>query len=145
MKYTVDIVIDRSRDDVVTNFNDPEKLKEWMDGLEEFEHLEGTPGEVGAKSRLFFKIGKREINMIETITEKALPDRFSSDYEADGVFNKNEITFESVGADQTRMTINTDFQFKSLPMKIMAFLMPSMFKKQTRKNLKDFKTYAERQ
>ena len=144
MQYTVDTVIDRPVDTVITLFDDPEGLKEWMEGLEEFVHLEGTPGEVGAKSRLHFKMGKREIEMIETITSKNLPNEFGGTYEADGVSNTNMIRFAPTGNDQTRMTLETDFQFSSLLMKLMGFFMPGAFKKQSKKNLEAFKAYAEK-
>ena len=145
MKYTVDVVIDRPIDEVVENFDDPEKLKEWMQGLESFEHIEGTPGEVGAKSKLHFKMGKRELDMIETITVKNLPDEFGGTYEADGVFNTNLIRFEETGSNQTRMSMDTKFEMQTLMMKLMGFFMPGAFKKQSRKNLEDFKAYAEKQ
>ncbi len=143
MQYTVDTVIDRPVDEVIRLFDDPEGLKEWMEGLEEFVHLEGNPGEVGAKSRLHFKMGKREIETIETITAKNLPDEFGGTYEADGVFNTNMIRFAPTGNDQTRMTLETDFQFSSLLMKLMGFFMPGVFRKQSKKNLEAFKAYAE--
>lgn len=143
MKYTVDIVIDKPVDEVITLFDDPDGLMQWMEGLEKFEHLEGTPSEVGAKSRLHFKMGKREIEMIETITVKNLPEEFGGTYEADGVFNTNMVRFKPVGSNQTRMSMDTEFEFQNLMMKLMGFFMPGAFKKQTKKNLEAFKAYAE--
>ena len=43
-----------------------------------------------------------------------------------------------------RYTTEQEFQFKGF-MKIMAFLMPGAFKKQSMQYLKDFKAFAENQ
>ena len=143
MRYTVDVVIDKPVEEVAALFDSPENLLKWMEGLQKFEHLEGTPGEVGAKSKLYFKMGNRDIEMIETITVRNLPEEFGGTYEADGVFNKNIMSFKSTGSDQTRVSMDTEFQMQNLAMKIMAFFMPGMFKKQSKKNLEAFKEFAE--
>ena len=81
MKFTVKIKINLARNKVIELFDSTENLKKWQPGLLSFEHQSGTPGEVGAKSRLQYKTGKREIEMVETITVKNLPDEFSGIYE----------------------------------------------------------------
>jgi hypothetical protein len=43
-----------------------------MEGLKKFEYLDDESGEVGAKSRLTSLMGKREVEMIETIAVKNL-------------------------------------------------------------------------
>ena len=119
-------------------------MKKWMNGLESFEPLDGTPGEVGAKSRLRFKMGKREIEMIETITAKNLPEEFTGTYEAKGVFNIVRNSFEPLPGNKTKYTTEQEFQFKGF-MKLIGLLMPGAFKKQSMKYLKDFKTFVESQ
>ncbi|MDH3494555.1 MAG: SRPBCC family protein [Acidobacteriota bacterium] len=144
MKYVVDTVIDRPVNEVISKFDDPENLKEWMDGLLSFEPISGTPGEIGAKAKLVFQMGKKKIEMIETITAKNLPDEFGGTYEAEGVFNTVMNRFESVGNDQTRMTQQCEFEFTSFMMKVMGFFIPGAFKSQTRKHMDAFKSFAER-
>ena len=87
MKYTSEIEINKPVDRVIELFDNPDNLDKWMIGLQSFEPISGNPGQVGAKSRLKFKMGKREIEMIETITVRNFPDEFSGTYEAKGVFN----------------------------------------------------------
>ncbi len=144
MKYTEEIHINRPVDDVVSLFDSQESLVEWMEGLESFNHIDGMPGEVGARSKLVFKLGKREIEMIETITVRNLPDEFSGTYEADEVLNTLTNRFFKDGEDRTRMVLECEFEFRNLLMKIMGFIMPWAFRKQTRKNLAAFKAFAER-
>ena len=69
--YTTTITIDLPRDKVVALFDDPGNLPKWQRGLQSFEPLSGQPGQVGAKSKLVFQMGKRRMEMIETITHLA--------------------------------------------------------------------------
>lgn len=144
MKYTQEIIINKPIKEVVALFDNPNNLYEWMEGLQKFEHLSGTPGEPGAKSKLLFKMGNREIEMIETITARDLPTEFSGTYEANGVFNIQKNKFIPIADNQTKHVTENEFQFKGVMMKLMGFLMPGAFKKQSYKYLKAFKTFAEK-
>ncbi|MEJ1223851.1 SRPBCC family protein [Sediminicola sp. 1XM1-17] len=144
MKYNVSIDIDKPIDRVIELFDNPENLKEWMEGLQHFEHLSGTPGQVGARSKLIYKMGKKDVEMIETITVRKLPKEFSGTYEADGVFNIVKNKFEKISDTKTRYISEQEFEFKGM-MKFVAFLMPWAFKKQSMKYLKAFKQFVERQ
>lgn len=142
MKYTVETTINLPRQKVIELFDNPDNLKHWMEGLISFEHLSGAPGMVGAKSKLTFQMGKRRMELIETITRRDLPDEFSGTYEANGVFNIQRNRFEIIDQNSTRYISETEFKFKGF-MKILAFLMPGAFKKQSMKYLLDFKKFAE--
>lgn len=145
MKYTNEITIDLPRSRVIELFDDPKNLYEWMDGLQSFEPISGTPGSPGAQSRLVFKMGKRDTEMIETITKRDLPYEFHAIYETKGVRNIQENYFEENDQGQTTWITHTEFQFDGIFMKIVGFLMPGAFKKQTRKFMENFKAFAERQ
>jgi uncharacterized membrane protein len=144
MNYSVDILIEKPRDEVVKIYDNAENLYKWMDGLHKIEYISGNSGEKGAKSQLFFKMGKREIDMLETIMEKSLPDKYTATYETKGVLNTVTVRFEEMPGEKTRYITDQDFQFTGL-MKILSLLMKSAFKKQSMKNLKDFKKFAESQ
>ena len=102
MKYTTEVEINKPIDRVVELFDNPGNLKEWMDGLQSFQHLSGTPGQPGAKSLLKFKMGKREIEMIETINVRNLPHEFSGTYEAKGVYNVVTNRFVPLAENRTK-------------------------------------------
>lgn len=87
-------------------------------------------------------MGKREIEMTETITVRNLPDEFSGTYEAAGVFNIVKNKFEKISENKTKYFTENEFQFKGF-MKIMAWIIPGAFKKQSMKYLKSFKQFAE--
>lgn len=142
MKYTCEILIDLPREKVIELFDNPDNLGKWQPELQSFEHISGEPGEVGAKSRLLYKMGKRNVEMIETIHVRDLPDQFDGSYEANGVYNIVKNRFEVVDENTTRWITEQEFQFRGM-MKLMAWLMPGMFKKQSMLYLRRFKEFAE--
>ena len=143
MKYEVSIIINRPRTEVVEKFDNPDNLRHWMEGLQSFEPLEGTPGTPGARSKVVFQQGKRRIEMIEIITENSLPDRMSGTYDAPGVHNIVVNRFEELDPQTTRVVNEQEFQMKGLMMKVFALLMPAMFRKQSMKYLSAFKAFVE--
>jgi uncharacterized membrane protein len=144
MKYSSEIEINRPIDRVIELFDNPDNMGKWMEGLQSFEPISGTPGQPDAKSRLKFKMGKREIEMIETITSRNLPDEFSGTYEAKGVYNIIKNRFVKLSDTKTKYITENEFRFNGF-MKLIAFLMPGAFKKQSDKYLTDFKTFVESQ
>lgn len=143
MKYTCEIEINKPIDKVIELFDNAENLKKWMEGLQSFEHLSGEPGQPGAKSRLKFKMGKREMEMIETVTVRNLPEEFSGTYVMNGVFNIVKNKFVPISFNTTKYITEQEFQFHNPMMKLLGFLMPGMFKKQSMKFLESFKKFAE--
>lgn len=141
MRYTCEITIDLPRERVVELFDDPGNLAKWQPGLVSFEPVSGTPGQVGAKSKLRYQMGSRTVDMVETVVSRNLPEEFSGTYEAKNVYNQVSNRFYPEG-NGTRWVVDTDFRFSGL-MRFVALLMPGAFKKQTRKFLLDFKHFAE--
>jgi uncharacterized membrane protein len=144
MKYTNEVVINKPIEKVVELFDNPDNMSKWMEGLLSFEPLSGKPGQPGAKSRLKFKMGRREIEMIETVVIRNLPDEFTGTYEAKGVYNIVKNRFIKISDNMTKYSSEEEFQFKGL-MKLMGILMPGAFKKQSLKYLTNFKNFVENQ
>lgn len=144
MKFSESIEIDRPAEMVAELFANPDHLDQWMDGFQSIEHLSGTPGSQGAKSRLTFQTGKRKMEMVETITVINLPKELSVTYDTGNVFNTVKNSFEKLSENRTRLVVDTEYHFKGI-MKLITPLMSSAFKKPTRKYLADFKAFAENQ
>jgi hypothetical protein len=142
MKYSASIDIDRPLATVVEKFQDIESMHKWQEGLIGYKFLDGTPGANGSTMSLSYQMGKRKIDMVETILNNSLPERFDVLYEANGVKNINTNTFELLAPNRTRYAIETEFEFRGF-MRVIAFVMPGAFKKQTLKLLKDFKRFVE--
>jgi carbon monoxide dehydrogenase subunit G len=143
MKYTTEIEINKPVDRVVELFDNPKNLDKWMKGLQSFQPISGTTGQAGAKSLLKFKMGKRDIEMVETITVRNLPSEFSGTYEAKGVYNIVKNMFIELPGNRTKYISESEFRFNGF-MKIIAFLMPGAFKKQSLTYLNDFKDFVEK-
>ncbi len=141
MRYQTEIIINLPRQRVVELFDSFENLKQWQEGLVSYEHISGAAGTPGAKTRLHYDMGRRQLKMIETITVRSLPDEFSGIYEAPGVHNIVKNYFHDEGA-ATRWVLDTEFKFSGL-MKLTSLLMGGAFRKQTRKGMEAFKRFAE--
>jgi hypothetical protein len=143
MKFTQRIVINLPREIVIELFDNPDNMKHWQPGLVSFENISGTPGEVGTKSRLKYKMGKRDVEMVETITTRNLPDEFSGTYEAKGVWNEVKNYFVEISSDKTEWVSENEFKFYGF-MKIIGLLMPGAFRKESYKYMRLFKEFSER-
>lgn len=142
MRYKTEVLINLPRARVIELFDSFENLKKWQEGLVSFEHISGAPGQPGAKTRLLYDMGRRRMEMIETIIERNLPDEFSGTYDASGVHNIVRNYFYDEG-ERTRWALDSEFQFRSF-MRIMSLFIPGgKFREQTRSSMEAFKRFAE--
>ena len=142
MHYICEISIDKPRDEVIKQFDNPDNMKYWQKGLKSFEHLSGEAGKNGAESLLRYKMGKRELEMIETITFNGFPEEFHSNYQTKGVTNFQKNYFKEEGT-KTKWISENEFRFSGF-MKLMSFFMGKpAFRKQTMSYMEDFKSFAE--
>lgn len=143
LRYSTEVTVARSRDDVIAIVKDPSQAPHWMEGFVSAEPTEGEPWATGSKSKLTFKMGKRDMVMEETILANSLPDGYHVEYTTDGVRNEIENRFIAVSDNETRWEMDNVFEFGGFMMKVMGTLMPFMFKKQTATYAQNFKAYAE--
>ena len=142
MKYTHDIVIDLPIETVFSLMDNEENMYKWQKGLVKHEHLSGEKGEVGAKTKLYFEMGRRKMDMVETILKKDTPNKIDLSFEAKNVMNYNSSSFQDIDGKSTKWTVDNEFQFSGF-MKVMAFFMSGAFKKQSLCYMEDFKKFAE--
>jgi len=141
--YTVHVDIELPRDKVIELMDDPDNLPKWQNGLKSFEHVDGEPGRVGARSKLTYQEGKRSFELIETITKRDLPDEFNGTYEWGGGKNTLVNRFIALDDNNTRWESTCEYELRSVMLKLMALLMPGMFKRQNQKYLDNFKAFCE--
>ena len=144
MRYQNEVIIKASRDKVIELFDNPDNLAKWQKGFVSMELIEGDPREVGAKHKMRYKMGKRDVEMIETVTKKDLPNIFSGSYEAKGVYNHIDNYFEVVDENTTKYRSENEFRLKGM-MKLMGLIMPGAFKKQTQQYMNDFRDFVEKE
>lgn len=144
MKYTTSVEINLSRDKVLDLFDNPANMYKWQPELKSFEHISGETGQPGTQSRLVYEMGKRQIEMIETVEERKFPDSFKSTYKAKGVKNIVVNKFEEHTDTKTIWTTENEFKFSGF-MAIISKFMNGAFRKQTLKTMHQFKEFAENQ
>lgn len=144
MKYTSEIIIDLPREDVIKALDNADNMKHWQRGLVGYKMLDGIPGKEGAKMELEYQMGKRNVVMVETIIKNQFPEEFHAFYDAKGVHNEQRNYFHELEGNKTKWVSESAFQFAGFGMKVIAFLMPKAFKKQSMKYLNDFKDFAEK-
>ena len=144
MHYQLELEIAAPRGRVVALFLDPDNLQHWQPDLVSFKQIDsGVPRVVGAKSKQIHRMGKREIEIMETITVHSPPEVFAATYEAEGVSNLISNRFTETADGTTRWVLDAQCKFSSLTVKLLAWLMPGMFRKQTRTFMQRFKEFAE--
>jgi hypothetical protein len=132
MKYTNSIVLDLPVDRVIELFDSFDNMKKWQPELQSIEHLSGTSGQPGAKTRLIYQHGKRKTEMIETVNVRNLPDEFSGSYEMKGVVNHMFNSFKTLDNGKTEWISTAEFIFSGI-MKYFAWMMKGSFKKNVTK------------
>ena len=147
IKYTEEIEINSNIDTVITLFDNPYNMKEYMEGIESYTVLNGNIKEAGTTSELIVNYieddgVKHKIVMIEEIITNNLPKEKKVTYTANGVYNIVTNSFIRITDDKTKFINEQEFEFKGY-MKVMGFFMPSAFKEQSKVYLQNFKEFVE--
>jgi hypothetical protein len=142
MKYTLTIDIDQSRERVVELFCEPKNMPEWQPEFVSFDQISGDAYTEGSKAKFVSKMGKRNIEMIGTIVHINLPDEYFATFETKGVWNRVDSRFVEIGENKTRWEFDCEFRCSGF-IKLMAWLMPGMFRKQSYISMERFKSFAE--
>ena len=97
MKYTTEIVVDVPREEFIKKMDDPDNMKHWQQGLIGYEQLSASPGQEGSRMSLSYEMGKRKMDLVETIIKKDLPEEIHMTYETKGVHNIQKNYFKEEG------------------------------------------------
>lgn len=144
MKFLCEVKVSLPLVEVIKLYDNVAHLDKWQTGFVSHEHISGAIGEAGAKSKILFKHNNREMELIETIVRKDLPEEFTAIYEHIHMVNTMTSHFEEIDDHNTLFQMKIEYtSFIGFMPKLMAFLMPGMFKKQSQKWLDQFKQFAE--
>jgi len=141
MKHACEVEIAAPRSRVVALFDEPANLMKWMPDLIRFEPVSGTPGHPGATSRLVYRAGRGELELMETVTARSLPDEFSGTYASKMGTTWITNRFIDNGAT-TRWIVETEFKGSGI-MKVLSWLMGGMIRAQNLKVVHAFKAFAK--
>ena len=146
MKHKGSIIIDKPRTEVVTYFADPAYLGEYQEGFVKKVLVEGEEGQVGAVSKMYYKSGKREMELTETITANNLPDLFEASYHHKQMDNTMKCTF--IALNEHRTKYEYEFEYTRLNWvlpRLIALLYPALYRKPMEKWMSNFKEFIEKQ
>ena len=153
MKYRNSIEIAQPRARVAQLLADPVHLPRWLRGMVLHEPVRGEHGQLGTVSRVVLQSGKQTFEITETVTRREPSDLQEIPREVVVVFER-----ESVGASiwsvvrdrltetdprSTLWVSDSEFRFDGVLMRLIGFVMPGTFRKQSQQHMEDFKAFAE--
>ncbi len=140
------IDIEQSLDKVTELFANPNYLKEYQDGFIRKIHISGDEGKTAAISKMYYKHGKNEMELTETITKNALPHTFEAHYHHMHMDNTMKCNFKVLNDKKTRYEYEYEYtRINWIMPRLIAILFPSMYKKPAERWLRQFKAFAENQ
>lgn len=142
MKFSQEILINLQREEVIDKMEDPAGLKYWQRGFIYSRHLSGLPGKEGARYKLKYSTGKRDIIIIKSILKRVYPKKIHCTFETEGIFKIWKNYFEEAPGNRTLWIVDKEIQFSGLG-KIVSIFKADTFKKQTLELMQDFKAYSE--
>lgn len=143
-KYTLETLLELPRDKVIELFTNPDNMASWQPRLLSFDLPNVAPGHKGAIFKLKHKIGGRVIEMTETLESESLPEELAFIYEAKCAWNRVVNRFLKNSPTQTKWVFETEFRCTGF-LRILALIMPRMFKNESQKDMQRFKEFAESQ
>ncbi|MFS8103180.1 SRPBCC family protein [Lentzea alba] len=153
MKYTVSIEIALPLERVAQLLADPAHMPKWLRGLVVHEPLSGVHGHVGTESRVVMQMGQQKFEGTETITRREPEDlseipagsvvHFEREIVGDGMWSAARERLTEAGPETTLWVSENEYRFSGVMMRLVGFLMPGAFRKQSLQHMEDFKAFAE--
>lgn len=144
MKYTCTVQINLPINEVVELWANEQYFYKWQDGFTKIEPISGKQGGAGAKAKIYLNDGKRKMELLETIIVNNLPSEKTALYEHKHMTNTQTTKFTIVSENETKYTSEVEYiKFNGFMPKLMAKLMPHVFRKQSLKWMIQFKIFAE--
>ncbi len=138
--------IDKPRSKVIEIFADPKYLGEFQEGFIRKELVSGIEGQDGSISKMYYKHGKHDMELIETITANRLPDTFEAHYHHIHMDNTMKCSFIALDDHKTRYEYEFEYtRINWFMPKLMAILFPNAYKKPAEKWMNNFKALVEKQ
>jgi hypothetical protein len=143
MKYTQEIKVNVPIDEFVQKLDNIDHLKHWQRGVVSTENISGDLRLFGDKMRFIYRFGNHTREITETITKRNLPNEFHVNYTSKTSQNLQQNFYKKTTDGGTIWTSYNEFVPLNLKMRLILFLMPNAFKKQSIIYMRDFKNFAE--
>lgn len=88
MHYTIEMIINKNREQVASSYLDIHDMPIWEKGLERIETIEGKLFETGSQGVMHVMFGDTSIKMKVTIEKACLPELIIQIFEVPGAWNR---------------------------------------------------------
>ena len=143
-KYTTQVNINKSLEEVFTKFNDPSNIKEWIPELKSIDTLEEKPGKIGSTYKLVVDNKGEEVVLNEKVLAYVPNEKVTLYYNAGDMLKTDDYTFSHANGVTTIVNKSSCKSNKFL----LSCLFPyfkSTFKQQDQGYLNNFKDFVEKQ
>lgn len=146
MKFKGYVDINKPISKVTELFADPQYLGNYQEGFVKKVLVSGTQGEDGAVSKMYYKYGKNDMELTETIVANRLPDSFDAIYHHKHMDNTMKCNFTALSENKTRYEYEVEYtRINWIMPRLMAILFPGMYRKPAAKWMNNFKEFVEQQ
>src|SRR5690242_16808112 len=145
VQFKVSVEINKPVKDVFELFLDKSKFKYWKKDFNGYEHVNGTLGQVGAITKLFYK----RQTMVERIVKINVPTEIIAEYEHQqggktNMYHTVTNRFIALAENKTRIEVETEItKMIGWFFKMIITLMAGAGKKYAQTQLNQLKVYAE--
>lgn len=143
MKYAIETVIEKPLAEVLEQFHDSSKYMMWMPGIKSHQTISGNQRETGSQSEFEFRMNGKDFSIKETIIKNKMTE-VTAEYISNGTVNTQTTQFWKIDDNKTAYKVHESFKLSGF-MKVIGFLMPYSFKKQTKEFVEAFKRFSENQ
>lgn len=138
------ITINAPKDFVASYLRTSEYFDKWQDDFKSATLLSGDLDQVSAQTRMLYKFGNSDLELLETVRNNNLPDSFEALYEHKHMDNIMLSIFKDLDGDKTINSTQVKYiELKGWIIKIMAKLFSGKFKKGPEKWMRQFKSFVE--
>jgi hypothetical protein len=143
MRSVVEVDIDLPQARVAELFSDPRNSVQWMEDLERYEPISGTPGMPGSTYRLVSKSGK--LDFVATVLTRNLPGEAKLALDSHSVAVTVTGRFVPRSDGKTRLISEEEFRFKGIFGRIFGRLAKRKIDAVHRQQMLSFQHFAEAQ
>ncbi len=142
ISYECGILVEKPITESWAVIQDEEKMSEWLPGFQEIEHVNGTPGTVGAVSNVYFDTDGKTMSIQETITDIVPNESISMLYTSDFMDMDYKMVMTAIN-DQTKISSSTAARGNGLISRSVMAVIGNSFKSQEESNLTNLKKTIE--
>ena len=143
MEYSFEIEINVPYSFMIELLDDPVNQSSWQPELVGHLLVSGEQGQVGARSKLTYSMNGRNMEIMEQITVRDLPNEKSARYEMTGLTMNVTNRFADIGPESTFWRYECEITFTSFVTKLIGYFMPHVFRNQSWRYMTLFKSFAE--